>query len=139
MQIDILLEKGAKMPTKAYPETDAGFDLYTPYEFTVKSGGSATVFTGTHMIIPKGWCGLLVSKSGLLTKQSIATTGLVDAQYSGEIVVKVQNHGNKDYHFNKGDKVSQIIILPVPEVTLNEIEYLPFTERGANGFGSSGR
>jgi dUTP pyrophosphatase len=64
---------------------------------------------------------------------------LVDALYNGEIVVKVQNHGNKDYHFNKGDKVSQIMILPVPDVNLVEIDDLPKAERGKNGFGSSGR
>jgi dUTP pyrophosphatase len=127
------------MPTKAH-DTDAGFDLYTPHEVTVKAGSSATVFTGVHMIIPKGWCGLLVSKSGLNTKCDIKTTGLVDSDYCGEIVVKVQNHGSNDYHFNKGEKVSQIVILPIPEkVTLNPIKKLPKTERGNKGFGSSGR
>ena len=138
LYVSVKLDKGAKMPTKAH-ETDAGFDLYTPYEFTVKAGGSATVLTGTHMIIPKGWCGLLVSKSGLNTKKDIQTTGLVDADYTGEIVVKVQNHGREDYHFEKGDKVSQIVILPVCDVVLEETDYLPDTERGTNGFGSSGR
>ena len=138
MVIGVKLDKGAKMPTKAH-ETDAGFDLYTPYEFTVKAGDSAVVQTGTHMIIPKNYCGLLVSKSGLNTRFSIQTTGLVDAGYTGEIVVKVLNHGKNDYHFNKGDKVSQIMILPVPEVVLVELDDLPNTERGANGFGSSGK
>ena len=139
MMIDIKLDEGAKMPTKAH-NTDAGFDLYTPHEVTVKAGGSATVFTGVHMIIPNGWCGLLVSKSGLNTKKDIQTTGLVDAHYTGQIFVKVQNHGSEDYHFNAGDKVTQIMLLPVPDtVTLNVIENLPCTERGSNGFGSSGR
>jgi len=139
LMVDLFLDNGAKKPTKAH-STDAGFDLYTPYAFTVKAGGSAAVLTGTHMIIPKGWCGLLVSKSGLNTKNDIQTTGLVDAEYTGEIVVKVQNHGNEDYHFNKGDKVSQIVLLPVPDVvTLNMVDDLPNTERGSNGFGSSGK
>ena len=138
MKIDILLDKDAKMPTKAHG-TDAGFDLYTPYEFTVKAGGSAVVFTGTHMIIPPGFCGLVVSKSGLLTKHNLTTTGLVDSNYVGEITIKVQNHGSTDYHFHKGEKVSQIMILPVPEVKLNRVFTLPKTERGSNGFGSSGR
>lgn len=138
LHVNVKLDKGAKMPTKAH-STDAGFDLYTPYEFTVKAGGSAMVLTGTHMVIPRGWCGVLVSKSGLNTKMDIQTTGLVDADYTGEIVVKVQNHGDKDYHFDKGDKVSQIVILPVCDVVLDEADYLPDTERGSNGFGSSGR
>lgn len=139
LMIDFMLDEGAMMPTKAH-DTDAGFDLYTPHELTVKAGESATVFTGVHMIIPKGWCGLLVSKSGLNTKCDIKTTGLVDAGYTGQIIVKVQNHGKEDYHFNAGDKVSQIVMLPIPNVvTLNPIEELPCTERGAGGFGSSGR
>jgi dUTP pyrophosphatase len=82
----------------------------------------------------------VVSKSGLNTKNDIKTTGLVDSHYTGEIVIKVQNHGKDDYHFNKGDKVSQIVLLPVPDmVILDEVKDLPFTERGDNGFGSSGR
>ena len=137
--VKVKLDDRAFMPEKAYPNTDAGYDLRTPYEFTVSAGGSAAVFTGVHMIIPRGFCGLLVSKSGLLTKHDIQTTGLVDAQYTGEIVVKVQNHGKRDYHFNKGDKVSQIVILPIAESCITEIDDLPFTERGSNGFGSSGK
>lgn len=139
LHVNVKLDDGAKMPTKAHPEADAGFDLYTPYEFTVKAGESAVVFTGVHMVIPRGWCGLLVSKSGLNTKYDIQTTGLVDADYTGGIVVKVMNHGMKDYHFDKGDKVSQIVILPVCDVILEEVDYLPDTERGSNGFGSSGK
>lgn len=136
--LKVKLDKGAYMPEKAH-KSDAGYDLRTPYEFTVKAGGSATVLTGVHMVIPRDFCGLLVSKSGLNTKHDIKTTGLVDAAYTGEIVVKVQNHGKEDYHFNKGDKVSQIVILPVAFTCITEIEDLPSTERGSNGFGSSGR
>lgn len=139
LHVNIKLDDGARMPTKAHPEADAGFDLYTPYEFTVKAGESAIVQTGTHMVIPRGWCGLIVSKSGLLTRHNLSTTGLVDADYTGGIVVKVMNHGKKDYHFDKWDKVSQIVILPVCDVVLDEVDYLPETERGSNGFGSSGR
>lgn len=138
MHVNVKLDEGAKMPTKAH-STDAGFDIYTPHDVTVKAGESAAVKTGVHMVIPRGWCGLLVSKSGLNTKMDIQTTGLVDASYTGEIVVKVQNHGSVDYHFEKGDKVSQIVILPVCDVVLEKTDELPFTERGDNGFGSSGR
>lgn len=138
LYVSVKLDGDAKMPTKAHA-SDAGYDLYTPYEFTVTAGGSAVVFTGVHMVIPRGWCGLLVSKSGLNTKYDIKTTGLVDAEYVGEIVVKVQNHSKKDYHFEKGEKVSQILILPVCDVILDETDCLPETERGNRGFGSSGR
>lgn len=138
MEIDILLDEGAKMPSKAH-DIDAGFDIYTPYEFMLPAGGSTVVRTKTHMIIPPNYCGLVVSKSGLNTRYNIESTGLVDANYTGEIVIKLQNHGDRDFHFHKGEKITQIIILPVPEVTLHTIDSLPDTERGANGFGSSGR
>ena len=138
LHVDVKLDEEAVMPRKAHG-TDAGFDLFTPYAFTVRAGESAVVMTGVHMVIPRGWCGVLVSKSGLNTKYDIQTTGLVDADYTGGIVVKVMNHGTKDYHFEKGEKVSQIVILPVCDVVLERVERLPETERGANGFGSSGR
>jgi dUTP pyrophosphatase len=138
LHVSIKLDDGCVMPRKAHG-ADAGFDLFTPYEFTVKAGESAVVMTGVHMVIPRGWRGLLVSKSGLYTRHDIQSTGLVDADYTGSIVVKLTNHGMKDYHFDKGDKISQIVILPVCDVVLEEVDYLPDTERGANGFGSSGR
>lgn len=138
MQIDILLDENAFMPKKAH-DTDGGFDLYAPFEFTLPANGSAVVDTGVHMIIPKGWGGLVVSKSGLNTRYNIESTGYVDGLYTGSIVIKLQSHSDRDFHFHRGEKISQIIILPVPEVVLHTIDTLPDTERGANGFGSSGR
>lgn len=138
MQIDVLLETGAKIPSKAH-DTDGGYDFYTPFEFTLPARGSAIVDTGVHFIIPRGWGGLVVSKSGLNTRYDIESTGYVDGLYTGAVTIKLQSHMDRDYHFNKGEKISQMIILPVPEVTLNMIDVLPETERGANGFGSTGR
>ena len=138
MNIDILLERGAKMPVKAH-DTDGGFDFFTPIAFTLPPRGSASIETGVHMIIPKGWGGLFVSKSGLHHSKDIETTGYVDAHYTGNIRIKLQSHCDREYHFNKGDKISQMIILPVPEVELVEIDELPKTERGNRGFGSTGR
>jgi len=138
MQIDVLLDSGAKMPSKAH-DTDGGYDFYTPFEFTLPARGSARIDTGVHFVIPKGWGGLVVSKSGLNTNYDIESTGYVDGLYTGSVVIKLQSHMDREYHFNKGDKVSQMIILPVPEVTLNMIDELPETERGNRGFGSTGR
>lgn len=138
MQIDILLDEGSLMPRKAH-DTDGGFDFFTPFEFTLPANGSAIVDTGVHFIIPRGWGGLVVSKSGLNTRYNIESTGYVDATYTGSVVIKLQSHSDRDYHFHKGEKVSQIIILPVPEATLNMIDELPETERGNRGFGSSGK
>ena len=139
MTIKVKLDPGAYIPARAY-DTDAGFDLKTPIDFIVPAGGSATVDTGVHMLIPDGYCGLLVSKSGLNTKKSITSTGLVDAGYTGSIVVKLYNHDKgREQTFHVGDKISQITILPIAAIYgLDVVTDLEETPRGSNGFGSTG-
>ena len=138
MIVRVKLDPGSYLPTKAY-DNDAGFDLKTREDFTVPAGGSATIDTGVHMRIPDGYCGLLVSKSGLNVKSSITSTGLIDAGYTGSIVVKLYNNDTGRLKtFNTGDKISQIVILPIPAVELEVVAELDDTERSDNGFGSSG-
>lgn len=133
------LDEGAYMPEKAHME-DAGFDLRTPERVVLHRWSNVTIDTGVHMQIPKGYCGLLVGKSGLNVKNDITGTGLVDAGYSGSIRVKLYSNNNSGSHvFEKGDKIIQIMILPVPEVRLVEGLVFSDTERGNQGFGSSGR
>ena len=92
------------------------------------------------MAIPEGYCGLLVSKSGLNVKHSLTSTGLVDANYTGPIIVKIYSEDNgRDYMFKTGDKISQIVILPIPKVELEVVAELDDTERGSGGFGSTGK
>lgn len=138
MNVKYMLDEGAVAPTKAH-DTDAGFDLYAMEDGTIFPSDGKAFRTGVHVILDKGWCGLLVSKSGLMTKRGITTTGLIDAGYTGEIMVKMFNHTHGYYEVKKGDKISQLIILPVPDVQLTVTESAPVTERGENGFGSSGR
>lgn len=128
------------MPQKAHKETDAGYDLRTPIEFTVKAHDSATVSTGIHMDIPKGYVGMIKSKSGLNVKHGIVTEGVVDAGYGGIIMVKLYNQSDTDYTFAIGDKITQIVIMPI--MTGEELEVVSEfeeTERGNNGFGSTGK
>ena len=139
LQVGVMLDDFAVRPKKAHEE-DAGFDLCMPID---KFGMASPqrwmeVDTGVHMIIPKGYCGLLVSKSGLNIKHNLTSTGLIDSGFTGSIRVKLYNHGNEHVTFKGGDKISQIIILPVPDVELMDIYELPETERGSNGFGSTG-
>lgn len=138
MEIKVLLEEWAYIPEKAY-DTDAGFDIRTPDDLFVPAHGSAVVDTGVHMVIPRGYCGLLVSKSGLNMKHCITTTGLVDAEYTGSIKVKIYNDSDTEYWFHDGDKITQIMILPVPDVDIEIVDELPNTRRAGNGFGSSGK
>ncbi len=139
MAIEVKLNKGAYMPTKAHLN-DAGFDLYTPIDFLIKGRDTAVIDTGVCFKIPVGYCGVLISKSGLNVKHDITSTGLIDSGYQGSIRVKLYNHGDNDYMFNRGDKISQIVITPhlYEELCLVE-DFNEVTERGVDGFGSSGR
>lgn len=140
-QIKITLDEGAKMPLKAH-EADAGFDLFQ------KEGGvpiyipphrAYTFDTGVHMAIPDWWCGVLMAKSGMNVKHGITSTGLIDSGYTGSIRVKLYNHSNDTFIVQPGEKISQIIILPVPKIELMQVDELEETERGDAGFGSSGK
>lgn len=134
----IMLDEGAKMPTRAH-ELDAGLDLYARESCIVEAKGSATFDTGVHVAIPKGFVGFLKSKSGLNVKHGIVSEGVIDAGYTGSIVVKLNNLGGYDYRVNAGDKISQLVILPYGEAPLELVDSLDDTDRGGNGFGSSGR
>lgn len=137
--MNIKLETWAKMPTRAY-DTDAGLDLRTPIDITVPAGGSAEIDTGVHIEIYHGLVGMLKSKSGLNVKKNITCEGVIDAGYTGSIVAKLYNHGEKDVHFRAGDKITQLVILPVyiPH-ELKVVDDFESTERGDGGFGSTGR
>lgn len=141
MDIQVILDKWAKMPTKAH-DTDAGFDLFTPFEFELEHGDSIIIDTGVHVLIPRGYVGMLKSKSGLNCNFGIINEGVVDAGYTGSIKVKLYNIGRFEHcrHFEAGDKISQLVIMPIPDVDLVEVKDFGIeTERGNNGFGSTGR
>lgn len=138
MKIKIKLDEGAKMPTRAH-ETDAGLDIYSREEQIVPAKESAIFDTGVHIELPIGTVGMLKSKSGLNVKHGIVSEGVIDVGYTGSIVVKLYNHSGFDYRVKAGDKISQLVILPVLTPTPYLVESLEETERGDNGFGSSGR
>lgn len=152
MKINVKLDENAIMPQKAH-ETDGGFDLFAPEDFTVpctynvpqRDGttepfiGSAVIDTGVHMAIPAGYVGMIKSKSGLNMRNEIIAEGVVDSGYSGSIKVKFRNLSNENYRFKKGDKITQIVILPIPYVELEQVTELSKTDRGEGGFGSTGR
>lgn len=136
--MEIMLDDGAYMPSLGH-ETDGGFDLRTPEAVTVPAFGSVAVDTGVHVALPRGCAGLLVSKSGLNVKHDITSTGLIDEEYTGSIVVKLYNHGGGDHVFEAGDKITQLVVIPVTRDKLEQVSVLKPTERGCNGFGSTGR
>lgn len=137
----VKLDPGAYEPIRAH-DTDAGLDLRAMESKVVPPLGHATFKTGVHIQLPKGTGGILISKSCLNVKHNITSTGLIDEGYTGEIVVKLYNHGIYEYKVNAGDKISQLVIVPVLHqesdiVIVDELE--EGTDRGANGFGSTGR
>ena len=136
----IILDVGAYLPTYAH-DADAGMDLRTPVAFIVPAHGSYTVDTGVHIQIPVGQVGFIKSKSGLNVKGGLTTTGVVDSGFSGSIRVKLYNHSDEDYMFSRGDKITQLVLLYIakPENGFEIVDHFEETERGDNGFGSSGR
>lgn len=147
MQIKTVLDKtteqakgssAPQLPKRAHA-TDAGADLFCTEDLVVPAHGNATARTGVHVQLPSGTCGLLVSKSGLNVRHDVTSTGLIDEGFTGEILVRLHNHGDEDYHLSAGDKVSQMLVLPYAETQFVEVDHLDESERGDAGYGSTGR
>ena len=136
----IILDVGAYLPTYAH-DSDAGMDLRTPVAFIVPAHGSYTVDTGVHIQIPVGQVGFIKAKSGLNVKGGLTATGVVDSGFSGSIRVKLYNHRDEDYMFSRGDKITQLVLLYIakPENGFEVVDHFDETERGDNGFGSTGK
>lgn len=136
----VLIEKDAIMPTRSHPD-DAGLDLYSRERKNLWAGQSVIFDTGVHIDIPKGYCGVILSRSGLNIKHGVvaAGNGLIDAGFSGSIRVKLYHQGTEMYRFEKGDRIAQLVILPYLSPELEQVDELWESERGENGFGSSGR
>lgn len=157
-EIKVVLDEGAKMPYRAHA-ADAGYDLFAKEDFVVPASsysklykgsiverpeevvdiGCATHDTGVHIEIPEGYVGFIKSKSGLNVKHGLTAEGVIDSGYTGSIVVKIYNHTGESYTFNKGDKITQLVILPVLTSNLELVKTLDKTERNDKGFGSTGR
>lgn len=134
----IMLDAGAFAPERAH-RTDAGIDLKSPVNRAIKAHGSVRIDTGVHVQLPHRTAGLLVAKSGLNVKHGITSTGLIDEGYTGSIVVKMYNNSDTTYIVHRGDKISQLVVIPVKYEQVKIVDKLDKkTERGAQGFGSTG-
>jgi dUTP pyrophosphatase len=134
------LHPKANLPTKANP-ADAGLDLYALDVTEVPAGRYRLVSTGIAVSIPEGWCGIIKSRSSVALKQSCEVgAGVIDSGYAGEVRVLLRNHSERIQWFNTGDRIAQLLLLPVPKVNVVEVkEFEEETARGEGGFGSSGR
>lgn len=137
--LPVQLDPGAYMPERAH-ELDAGLDSRAPVDILVPcSGGSAIIDTGVHVQLPPDSVGMLKSKSGLNVKHGIVSEGVIDCGYNGSIAVKLYNHSDTAYQVKRGDKISQLVILPVLYLSPVQVDKIEGGERGDNGFGSTGR
>ena len=135
--LKIMLDDGALLPTRAHKD-DAGLDIYTPKDVYIRARNSVVIDTGVHISIPKGYVGMLKSKSGLNIKMGLVSEGVIDSGYTGAIKVKLYNHSDEDAALLAGNKISQLVIQKIitPEVQI--VDSLEETERGDSGFGSTG-
>lgn len=135
----VKLDEGAYLPERAHA-TDAGADLRAREDCIIKAGESAVFDTGVHVEIPPGFVGMLKSKSGLNVKYGIISDGVIDAGYTGSIKVKLYNLSKDDYVVYAGDKITQLVIMPIGyNIHFELVDEISGGERGNNGFGSSGK
>ncbi|MDR0347824.1 MAG: dUTP diphosphatase [Coriobacteriales bacterium] len=135
------LDTNLPLPAYAYPG-DAGLDLRAAADCVLKPGERALIPTGLKLAIPEGFAGFVQPRSGAAARQGLSlvnTPGLIDSQYRGElIVIAINLDGDCPIEIQKGDRIAQLVILPIPRVTLVEVDTLDETERSEKGFGSSG-
>lgn len=135
--LKVVLDHGAYMPERAH-STDAGADLRSRENKIVPAHGSAIFDTGVHIELPPNTYGAIEPKSGLNIKHNILSFGTIDEGYTGSIVVKLYNLGDSDAQIEVGQKITQIVVRPVAYVGFEQVGELDKTDRGANGFGSTG-
>lgn len=135
----VKIDPGCYVPDRAHDD-DAGLDLRTPHNVKVPAHGSACIDTGVHVALPKGTFGKLESKSGLNVKHGVVSLGgVIDENYRGSIVAKLYNLSDKNYIFEKGDKVIQMVIQPYLAPDMEVVTELDETDRNDGAFGSTGR
>lgn len=137
-----LVRKSSVAPTYQ-SETAAGADIYADIEETVTIQPHSTVIlpSGFCIEIPAGYVGLVCARSGLSAKRGLAPAnkvGVIDSDYRGEVCVSLHNHGTEPAEVAPGERIAQLVIVPVLSPSFELSESLSDTERGSGGFGSTG-
>jgi dUTP pyrophosphatase len=135
------LDPGLPLPARARAD-DAGLDLYAAEGVTIEPGGRALVPTGIALAIPPGYAGFVLPRSGLALRHGVTklnTPGLIDSGYRGEVKVLLINHDRSVATIARGDRIAQLVVQRVEPIELTEVDELPPSQRGAGGFGSTGR
>ena len=136
------LDHGAGLPMPAYATSGAaGMDICAAESLTLRAGKRHAVATGFAFAIPDGYEVQVRPRSGLALKHGITclnTPGTIDSDYRGEVKVVLANLGDEDFVINTGDRIAQIVVAPVTQGMMIEVDALDDTERGTGGFGSTG-
>ena len=137
MALKVSIDPLGFVPERAHA-TDAGLDFRSPASLWIHPGEHVKVNTFVHVAVPDGYVGLITSKSGLMAK-GLTCRGTIDAGYTGPIHAVLYNHGPEGYCIERGDKICQLVLIPIITPELEIVDTLEATERGAGGFGSTGR
>ena len=140
-QIEVLINSDPDLlPTLGNPG-DAGYDLRAAVDIVLEAGDRALVPTGVRIAIPNGYVGLVHPRSGLAVKNGITVLnapGTIDSGYRGEIMVPLINHSREQFSISRGDRIAQIIFQAYEQVRFIAVAELPGSQRGSQGFGSTG-
>ncbi len=140
----VKLNDKAIVPSYGTPFS-AGADLYAllgEERIEIKSGETKLIHTGIALQIPDGLVGLIYARSGIATKRGLAPAnkvGVIDSDYRGEIMVSLHNHSDKPQFIEEGERIAQIVFTPYVAAQFLECDTLDDTDRGAGGFGSTGK
>lgn len=133
------LRPGIILPAYKHPG-DAGLDIFSPESFVLQPGERRTVPTGWSLALPEGYVSLIWDRSGIAAKNGITNlAGVIEWSYRGEYGVVLLNTSSEPYEVKAGDRIAQLLVQPIATAELQEVDDLPASERGAGGFGSSGR
>ena len=131
------MDPAAVLPTRAHPD-DAGLDLYNLEDFTLAPGEGRVIRTGIALALPKLFVGLVADRSSMAKKGIKTAGGVIDAGYRGEIHIVLWNVSKEGFVLKKGERIAQLLILPIATPAVSEVSTLDETARGSGGFGSTG-
>ena len=133
-----LLHSSAKAPTKSHVN-DAGWDLYSSEGVSIPAGATVLVSTGISIAVPKEHVALIWDRSSMGVKGVHRHAGVIDSGYRGEVKVCLHNTTKHPYHIERGDRIAQMLIQEAPNFIQHVVRELDSTDRGDEGFGSTGK
>lgn len=137
--VQLLDKQFAKLPERA-TQGAAGYDLYSSANTTIRAGHYKAVSTGIAIRVPEGHYGRIAPRSGLAARNGIGiNAGVIDQDYTGAVLVILVNNGASDFEVKVGDRIAQLILERISTPGVLQVEALPTTARGTQGFGSTGR